>query len=123
MSEVMGRRHTRQARLAEVGDRGQARLAEGEVRIASPGLAGVVGARYAAGAGFGVVRVRSEDAARAARAVDAHTEVVIDATLTAPPTPAWLAELDPAARDVACGAHEVLVAIRERLGCATRIAP
>jgi hypothetical protein len=116
MNDLKGRRHTRQARLAEVGAGGQARLASGEVRVGEGGLAGLVGARYAAGAGFGVVRVPTDEVGLAARAVDGRLSVVVDAEASPAPIPAWLAELDPAARDVARGAHDVLVAIRARLG-------
>jgi hypothetical protein len=112
-------RYTRQARLAEVGEPGQAKLSEGEACIASVGVAAVVSARYAAGAGLGSLRVREPLALDAARSVDARMPVVIDAGLAAAASslsPAWLAELDPGARDVAQGAYEALVAIRQRLG-------
>jgi ThiF family protein len=108
-------RYTRQARLEEVGEKGQARLASGEARIAGAGLAGVVAARYAAGAGFGALRVREEHAARAARAVDARVRTTTDPDVTEDAAPAWLDRLDPAARAVAAGAHEALVAIVRRL--------
>jgi hypothetical protein len=119
MSEALhDRRHTRQARLAEVGEAAQARLRAGEARITAAGPAGVVGARYAAGAGFGALRVPSAEAAHAAREVDARVRVAIDPGVTPQSGPTWLAELDPAAREVALGAHEALRAIRDRLEAA-----
>jgi hypothetical protein len=109
-------RHTRQVRLAEVGERGQARIANGGVlRIASRGLAGVVAAKYAAGAGVRALRVTSEPAAAAARAVDARVEVEVVPGHPESPGPAWLDGMDPAARAVAAGAYEALLAIRGRL--------
>ncbi len=108
-------RYTRQARLEEVGEDGQARLACAEACIAGGGLAGAVAARYAAGAGFGALRISSEPAARAARAVDARVRTVTDPGMAQEVAPAWLDGLDPAARAVAAGAHEALVAIVRRL--------
>jgi hypothetical protein len=119
-------RYTRQVRLAEVGERGQARIAEGgALVIASRGLAGVVAARYAAGAGFRALQVTSEAAVKAAREVDARVQVDVAAvneplgrSPAGPPealAPAWLEEMDPATRAVAQGSCEVLLAIRRRL--------
>jgi hypothetical protein len=63
-------RHSRQTRLAEVGDAGRARLAAGHAFIVADGLLGEVQARYLAGAGVGTLHVLHEGPARAAAQVD-----------------------------------------------------
>ena len=84
-------RFMRQVRLAEVGEEGQARLVRAEVRLENDGTAGEVEGRYLRGAG-----VRTSDGMPAAQRGDV----------------AWLADLTPAAREVAQGAHAALGAIR-----------
>jgi hypothetical protein len=91
-------RYTRQVRLAEVGEEGQARLAQALVRVSLGGLAGAVEARYLHGAGVVHARVSPGGVA---------LEV-----------PAWLSALHPAARDVATGAHEALSVMRAVLSSA-----
>jgi hypothetical protein len=84
-------RYTRQVRLAEVGEEGQARLFAAVVGLSCTGLAARVEARYLRGAGVGV-----DDTLAAG-----------DAT-----APAWLEGLSPGAREVAAGAHAALGAVR-----------
>lgn len=62
-------RHDRQAKLAEVGSAGQARIARAVVEVPLVGLAGDIAARYLAGAGVAAVRVREEALASGARAL------------------------------------------------------
>ena len=98
-----------------MGEAGQARLRDSEVVLGSRGLAAVVATRYAAGAGFGALRVGTYEATLAAAAVDPAVRVRLDETIVAPGVPSWLALDDAAARAVAEGAYEALVAVRSRL--------
>ena len=83
-------RFTRQSRLAEVGDAGQARLEAATARVTA---GDAIEARYLRGAG---VRV-----------------TVVEASEVAPEEiPAWIVFLSPAARDVASGAYSALEIIR-----------
>ena len=86
----MSPRYSRQARLAEIGVDGQARLAGAEVSVVSPGLAGDIEARYLTRAGVGTVRVDG----------DRTREPFLSFGI-----------LDPAARDFAQGAHAALRAV------------
>jgi hypothetical protein len=108
-------RHTRQTRLAEVGDAGQARLGAASVDVRGPGLSGVVEALYLAGAGVGEIGVREDGHGVAARAMDATVRLrparVGEATARAR-APEGLDALDPAAREVAVGAWRALDAVR-----------
>jgi hypothetical protein len=85
------KRHARQTRLREVGAEGQAKIAAAKVSCAS-GFAGWVEARYLRAAGVGEVAPGTVEA-RDARFDD----------------------LDPAAREVALGAHAAVAALREIL--------
>lgn len=109
-------RHTRQVRLAEVGEAGQSRLAAAEVEVSSAGFAGEVEARYLAGAGVGALRVGSEVHGAAARAMDAGVRVELGAVTGPSELPPGLASLEGAARDVAEGAYRALVSVRAALG-------
>jgi hypothetical protein len=91
---VTAPRFTRQVRLAEVGEAGQAKLSRAAVRVPASGLAAAVEARYLTGAGVAVVG---------------------DETAVAEPAPAWLGSLAPSAREVALGAHAALVTVRALL--------
>lgn len=109
-------RHTRQVRLAEVGDAGQARIAATTAHVEAEGLAGVVEARYLAGAGVVKIATPIDAVGDAARAVDARVEIV------PPPRvhlgsgePPAFAFRDPVARDVALGAWRALVHVRRAL--------
>jgi hypothetical protein len=112
-------RYSRQSRLAEVGREGQTRLAETEACLGALGVAGLVAARYAAGAGFRRICVSEPEARGAARAMDSRVNVRVEAQ-PASVAPAWLGVVDPAARDVALGAYEALVAVRTALGILRR---
>jgi hypothetical protein len=109
-------RHTRQVRLAEVGEAGQSRLAAAEVEVRSAGFAGEVEARYLAGAGVGALRVASEVHMAAARAMDASVRLELGSVSAAPELPPGLASLEGAAREVAEGAYRALAGVRAALG-------
>ena len=104
-------RHARQARLAEVGARGQERICRACVEVPFAGFAGEVAARYLAGAGVGALRVGEASLAAAARAVDPAVNVEMA------PTPAVPDPFDPglrhdAARELARGARWALEVLR-----------
>ncbi len=105
-------RHARQVRLREVGAAGQARLAASTVQISGDGLAAEIEARYLAGAGVPLL-VESDAIAAAAREVDpalhVSTQTSAALRLCGPPPPDVR---DPVARELVCGAHAALVAIR-----------
>ena len=82
------RRFARQTKLAEIGAAGQAKIAEASITVGR-GFAGWVEARYLRAAGVGDVRDGAEE--------------LVDARFDG---------LDPAARDVALGAHAAVVAIQ-----------
>jgi molybdopterin/thiamine biosynthesis adenylyltransferase len=71
-------RHDRQARLAEVGAEGQARIARSVVLVPGEGFAADVAVRYLAGAGVARLRVGSGALAETALAVDPAVEVEVD---------------------------------------------
>jgi hypothetical protein len=84
------RRFTRQVRLAEVGEAGQARLAGATIELRTRGEAAEIERRYLEAAGVGRVVERSEDG-----------------------EPALPFEVrDDAAREVARGAHAALASLR-----------
>ena len=91
-----------------MGQAGQARIAAA-VATAGDGLAGWVAARYLAGAGVGALRVGSEPIARAARAMDDSVHVEVTAERVAEDE--RFSGLDPAAREVAVGAHRAALAL------------
>jgi len=104
-------RHARQARLAGVGVEGQARIAQASVDVGLGGFAADVAARYLAGAGVGCVRVRSEELAQGARALDGGVRVEVEPRID--PAPAEALELDdPSALELARGALFALRALR-----------
>jgi hypothetical protein len=111
-------RYTRQVRLAEVGEAGQARLRESELAVRGGGVAGAIEARYLAGAGVGSLRVRDALQEEAARAVDGDVRVRVDdrAGALEERSPLDALRMDPAAYDVAIGAWRALDALREVLG-------
>jgi hypothetical protein len=80
-------RFTRQVKLAEIGRRGQAKI-EAATAVSSAGFAGWVEARYLAAAGVGNVQD--------------GTHELVDARFDG---------LDPAAREVALGAHAAVVTL------------
>jgi hypothetical protein len=87
-------RYTRQTRLAEVGEAGQARLLASRVELeAGTEVGRMVEHRYLEGAGIQVTGARSAGGAM----------------------PGWIAAMDPAARDVAEGAYRALAAVKSVL--------
>jgi len=115
MSGAM-QRHGRQSALAEVGVAGQARIGEARVEVALEGLAGEVAVRYLASAGVGCLRLSDERLAVLARAVDPRARVEMASALAVDPGGEPLGLRDPAARDLAVGAHRALRALRSALG-------
>jgi molybdopterin/thiamine biosynthesis adenylyltransferase len=110
-------RHARQARLAGVGAEGQARIGRASVEVRLGGFAADVAARYLAGAGVGCLRVRGDELAAGARAIDAGVRVELDPSLgLADDQGGDLVDLDDAsARDLARGALFALRALRAAL--------
>lgn len=89
-------RHVRQARLVEVGEAGQAKLAGARVPCIMHGFAAKVERAYLERSGVGLADAPAPD--------------------EGPAEPEWLGALDPAAREVAGGAYAALGAIRAILG-------
>ncbi|MGD0530047.1 MAG: hypothetical protein ABSE49_33235, partial [Polyangiaceae bacterium] len=89
-------RHARQAQLAGVGASGQARIRRATAEVRLEGLAADVAARYLAGAGVSGLRVRAEELAAGARALDASVRVEVDPSLAVVLDPVDLD--DPSAR-------------------------
>lgn len=88
-------RFTRQIRLAEVGEAGQARLASARVRLATSGEARAIEERYLRAAGVGLAEPPAAEPAFAAPSLGIR---------------------HPAAQVVADGAFAALVAMRAALG-------
>jgi len=114
-------RYVRQARLAEVGEAGQAKLSAAEVRCTLHGTAGAVERLYLERTGVTVLPAEAGAPAPGAPAPVAPAPVapapVAPAPVApAPVAPAWLDDLAPEAREVAEGAHAALSAIRAILG-------
>jgi hypothetical protein len=106
-------RHSRQARLAEIGDEGQARIYASTARVDGEGLAGAIEVRYLAGAGVGKIATDNEVVGAAARAVDATVEIVRDAGIHLPlGEPPAFGVKDPVALEVAIGAWRALAHLR-----------
>jgi hypothetical protein len=126
-------RHARQARLAEIGTSGQARIARADVTVRLDGFAADVAARYLAGAGVARLHVRDVAVAEAARAIDPAVAIIVEGNEQkdqkirrgegAASTPSRSSDLpvfpsdlrDPVARDLACGAYEALMLLRGAL--------
>ena len=121
MTYARASRHSRQTKLIEIGDAGQAKIAAATVEVRGSGPAAAVEARYLAGAGVGKLRVESDAMAEAARALDRAVVVVVDASLTTmtgadDASVAAFGLRDASARAVASGAHRALVHLRRALG-------
>jgi hypothetical protein len=112
-------RHGRQAKLAEVGAAGQARIARAVVDVRLDGPAADVAARYLAGAGVAGVRVRDAKLAEGARALAPGVRVYVEPTLAVDADGSDFGLRDPACRDLARGAHAALLALRIVLDAAT----
>jgi len=118
----MKARHSRQARLAEVGEVGQRKIAAISSGVRGSGVAAKVEARYLAGAGVGRIVVEDAAVGSSAREVNAlvnsrlpsdrDPDLDLDLDGDPDPDPAWASELAPPARDVALGAHRALRVIR-----------
>ena len=120
MTYTRALRHSRQMKLIEIGDAGQARIAAASVDVRGSGPAAAVEARYLAGAGVGELRVESDAIAEAARAIDRAVVVVVDSSLTTMPggddgVVTAFGLRDASARAVASGAHRALVRLRRAL--------
>jgi hypothetical protein len=106
-------RHSRQVRLPEIGEEGQARIAATTAVIVSGGLAGAVEARYLAGAGVARIATLDQAISDAALHVDPTLEIVPEARVrlgTGEP-PDFEIKND-AAREVALGAWRALAHLR-----------
>lgn len=111
----MKARHSRQARLVEVGEEGQRKIGAMACEVRGRGVASRVEARYLAGAGVARIVVEDEGVACAAKEVDGGVEVRVDPSdrdLDRDRDPEWANDLHPAAREIALGAHRALVVIR-----------
>jgi len=110
-------RHARQTRLAGVGTEGQARVGRTSVEVRLSGFAADVAARYLAGAGVASLRIRADELAAGARAIDAGVGIDVDPSLRLAQDPGGdLVDLDDAsARDLARGALFALRALRAAL--------
>jgi len=104
-------RHIRQARLAEVGAAGQARIGRAVVDVGASGLEADVAIRYLAGGGVGQVNVRDAALADVARHIDPAVRVGVDANVADAPTTSFDLR-DPVARAFARGAVLALRALR-----------
>ena len=107
-------RHARQAKLREVGPEGQARIAATVAHVTACGFAGEVAARYLAGSGVRELVVASAEQAEAARSVDRRVRARVQSLLPAPSVLGFEG-LDPAAREVAVGAHLALMVLRRAI--------
>jgi hypothetical protein len=117
-------RHSRQVRLAEVGQEGQTWVARATVELYLDGVAGEIAARYLAGAGVGKLRVREGRAAEAAVRVDPSVVVEVIPGLGAGEDRGEDFELrEPAARELARAATASLALLREVLGIGLRPEP
>ena len=103
-STASAARHTRQARLSEVGERGQALLAGAHVQLRGSGFVARVEESYLHRAGVGEV-------GRGLAPAESSRHAIVE-------LPPWLTSLDPSARDVAAGAFYALVTIRSILSVA-----
>jgi hypothetical protein len=106
-------RHSRQVKLADFGEEGQARLEATTGFVETDGLSGVVEARYLAGAGVGKISTAHEAIGEIARAVDATVQIVEPrrAPLGHGEPPAF-GMRDPVALEVALGAWRALAHVR-----------
>ncbi len=102
-------RHGWQIRLPEVGEAGQARLADSEVVLGGAGDAREVEAAYLRGAGVKVREAHGSASAKAKAKARPDEKTVAEAVKV-------LGLRDPASRDVADGAMRALVAMRAILG-------
>jgi hypothetical protein len=106
-------RHTRQVRLAEIGEVGQERIEATTAYVDDEGIAGTLEARYLAGAGVGKIATASPGIADAARAVDPNVHLIEGARVRlghGEPPPFGIK--DPVALEVARGAWRALAHVR-----------
>jgi len=108
----MRARHSRQARLAEVGEEGQRRIAATTGVVLGHGVAARVEARYLAGAGVAHLVVEDAAAGSSAKDVDALVAIRLSSEEHGDQDPSWALDLTPGAREVALGAHRALRVLR-----------
>ncbi len=112
----MNARHTRQARLREIGEEGQRRIGASTAVVASSGFAAEIEARYLAGAGFARVVVPDSASEAVAHAVDPDAVVEVRSAVASSHAAPIEGEIaDPSARAVASGAWRALAAIRRAI--------
>ena len=109
------RRTTRQRRLAEVGDAGQARITASRAHVPGVGLAARVEAAYLAGAGVGTITFEEPAAMAAALATNPEIAASLSTASSESEAPSF-AELRSGAREVAIGAWRALAEIARMLG-------
>lgn len=118
-------RHARQSKLTEIGAGGQAKIAAATVAVSLDGVAADIAARYLAGAGVAVLRVRDPAFAEGARALEPALGVAVVAFEVEAAGVSVVTDdarrvddvlRDPAARDLARGALAALRALGGVLG-------
>jgi hypothetical protein len=111
------RRHDRQMRVPAVGEDGQRRIEASSMQVRLDGLAGVVAARYLAGAGVGSLRLANDEQVQHALAVDPAVKASVDASIDAEAVDAsdGAGLRDPSARSLLRGARAALRALRSAL--------
>jgi hypothetical protein len=102
-------------RLAGVGEAGQKRLAAARVDVGADGFVGEVATRYLAGAGCGYLRLKSQELAAAARAVDPAVRVAVDASVHVRASSTLYPWRHAASSELATGAHLALRVLRDLL--------
>ena len=111
---MAGIRHSRQTRLDEIGEAGQARIEAASAVVRGDGLASILTARYLAGAGVRTIACASDGAANAARSVDSTVHIAIAFPSDDAEAPDF--ELrDESAREVARGAWRALDVVRRAI--------
>jgi hypothetical protein len=105
-------RHARQARLAEIGAAGQARIERAVIDLRLDGFAAEVAVRYLAGAGVACVRVCDAVLAEGGRGIAPGLRVEVDPALADDGDAAVFDLRDPDVRDLARGARAALIALR-----------
>jgi|SRR5580658_4447879 hypothetical protein len=108
-------RHSRQIRLAGVGEIGQRRIASARLALLADGFAGDVATRYLTGAGVGHLSLKSSLLAGSARAVDPTVHISVDPSLPVGPTHSAFALRYRGAIELAMGAHLALELLRQTL--------
>jgi hypothetical protein len=108
-------RHSRQMRLAGVGEVGQRRIACAHLALLADGFAGDIATRYLTGAGVGHLSLKDSLLAASARAVDPTVQISVDPSLPVGPTRSGFPLQQRGAIELAIGAHLALELLRQTL--------